>query len=247
MNANPKQATKLMKVNKYFIQEKRHFVNYGNRAFLYQYLVHFNNSKYYKIHELPNNLGISGTLTIGHEIHLSQLIPKIAICDLKRLILNSQKVFFEDFKFLTSSENLKELELHSSIIYYKNGEIVPYEIILDSIPSLFSLQMDYDPKRKMPEAFIKKIFASNLAKLSLRSLSANFGFEEFLTLVAKEKPKLDISLDFKNGHLVRQRINEYIETLCTTGLTESCPPNFKSGCNTVALKKLRNAYRQRNH
>uniref|UniRef100_A0A914PNY3 Uncharacterized protein n=1 Tax=Panagrolaimus davidi TaxID=227884 RepID=A0A914PNY3_9BILA len=142
MNANPRQATKLMKVNKYFIQEKRPFVNYGNRVFLYQYLVRFNNSKtYYKIHELPNNLGISGTLTIGHEIHLSQLIPKIAICDLKRLILNSQKVFFEDFKCLTSSDNFKELELHSTIIYYKNGEIVPYEIILDSIPSLYSLQM----------------------------------------------------------------------------------------------------------
>uniref|UniRef100_A0A914QG88 Uncharacterized protein n=1 Tax=Panagrolaimus davidi TaxID=227884 RepID=A0A914QG88_9BILA len=101
----------------------------------------FKNGNELKIEELPKNSGISGILTINQEILLPQLIQNIVVCDLNALILKSQKMFFYQFKFLTSSGSFKELEFHSTIVCYSNREIVPYEIILDSIPSLCSLQL----------------------------------------------------------------------------------------------------------
>uniref|UniRef100_A0A914QDU6 Uncharacterized protein n=1 Tax=Panagrolaimus davidi TaxID=227884 RepID=A0A914QDU6_9BILA len=138
------------------------------------------NGNEFKTEKLPKNFGISGILTINHEILLSQLIPKIVVCDLNALILKSRKIFFDHFKFLTSSENLKELELHSTIVCYRNREIVPYEIILDPIPSLRSLQMNCIVRKNITEEFIEKFSETKLEKLSLCQLPDSFQFEKFL-------------------------------------------------------------------
>uniref|UniRef100_A0AC35FPH2 Uncharacterized protein n=1 Tax=Panagrolaimus sp. PS1159 TaxID=55785 RepID=A0AC35FPH2_9BILA len=140
----------------------------------------FENGYKFKMGEFPNKFSISGILTINHEILLPQLIPKIVVCDLNALILKSQKIFFDHFKFFTSSENLKELELHSTIVCYRNHQPVPYENILDSIPSLRSLQLNCVIKKNITEDFIEKFSETKLEKLSLCELPPSFQFEKFL-------------------------------------------------------------------
>uniref|UniRef100_A0A914PF41 DUF38 domain-containing protein n=1 Tax=Panagrolaimus davidi TaxID=227884 RepID=A0A914PF41_9BILA len=188
----------------------------------------FENGNEFKIEKLPNNFGISGILTIEHEILLPQLIPKIIVCDLNALILKSRKIFFDHFKFLTSSENLKELELHSTIVCYRNREIVPYEIILDSIPSLRSLQMNCIVRKNITEEFIEKFSETKLEKLSLCELPISFQFEKFLDAMRWESPGLDIHFDFKRSFLMYEKINIFIGKLLVSKECHCYPPFFEA-------------------
>uniref|UniRef100_A0A914PWA7 Uncharacterized protein n=1 Tax=Panagrolaimus davidi TaxID=227884 RepID=A0A914PWA7_9BILA len=142
-NANPKQAIKLSKFKKYFIQEKCPFIYLGDYIHIYKDIVEFYNQeqKNYKINEIPNNLGIGiQTFHVYFDNLLPQLISKILICDLKRLQISScVKLSFDDFKFLTSSKSFLELYLYGKVVD-KDGT-VPYETLLDNVPSLRHFSM----------------------------------------------------------------------------------------------------------
>uniref|UniRef100_A0A914P0V1 Uncharacterized protein n=1 Tax=Panagrolaimus davidi TaxID=227884 RepID=A0A914P0V1_9BILA len=203
-NATEKQALKLMKTNKYFIREKCPFIYFDDYFVLTQNFVHQTHSTpkamYYRIEELPNNLGISGTLNVQHENLLSQFISKCIIFDLKCLNFNwlkNVKISYNDFKFLTSSGRLEKLDLGPTNVTSKNGEIIPYESLLDHTPALRRLCLEYNRYLILSQKFIEKICASNLEKFEVFKLPKNFEREAFLAYLAKKKPNLRVLLHFK--------------------------------------------------
>uniref|UniRef100_A0A914Q1I8 Uncharacterized protein n=1 Tax=Panagrolaimus davidi TaxID=227884 RepID=A0A914Q1I8_9BILA len=202
-NATEKQVLKLMKTNKYFIREKCPFIYFGVRVSLTQNFVHQilsdTNVMNYRIEELPNNLGISGALYIQHENLLSQFNSKCIIFDLKCLYFINQwwkieKISYDDFKVLTSSGRLKTLDLGPTIVTSNNGEIVPYESLLDHTPSLRYLYLKYNNYLQLSQKFIEKICASNLEGFTISHFPKNFKREAFLANLAKKKPNLRVCL-----------------------------------------------------
>uniref|UniRef100_A0A914Q9P8 Uncharacterized protein n=1 Tax=Panagrolaimus davidi TaxID=227884 RepID=A0A914Q9P8_9BILA len=146
-NANPKQALKLMKLNKYFIQENCPFIYIGNNTFVSENGgIRTSNYTNEMIYKLPNNLGINGILRVHEDstdidTHIRLLFDKIIFFDLKCLILHVKKFKYDHFKTLISFGKLKELVLHDTIFISKNDEIIPYETLLDDLPSLRTLVM----------------------------------------------------------------------------------------------------------
>uniref|UniRef100_A0A914R020 Uncharacterized protein n=1 Tax=Panagrolaimus davidi TaxID=227884 RepID=A0A914R020_9BILA len=203
-NATEKQALKLMKTNKYFIREKCPFIYFDDYFVLTQNFVHQTHSTpkamYYRIEELPNNLGICGTLHIQHENLLSHFISKCVMFDLKCLNFNwtkNVKISYNDFKVLTSSGRLEKLDLGPTIVTSKNGEIIPYESLLNHTPALRRLCLEYNHYLKFSQKFIEKICASNLEKFEVFKLPINFKREALMSYMAKKKPNLRVLLYFK--------------------------------------------------
>uniref|UniRef100_A0A914NXN5 Uncharacterized protein n=1 Tax=Panagrolaimus davidi TaxID=227884 RepID=A0A914NXN5_9BILA len=206
-NSTEKQTLKLMKTSKYFIREKCPFIYFGNDVLLTQNYVHqaFSppNVMNYTIKELPHNLGISGTLTIQKENLLSQFISKCVIFDLKDLTFvnnywwKTGKISYDDFKVLTSSGRLEKLILCKTIVTSNNGEIIPYESLLDHTPALRYLCLNYNEDLELSQKFIDKICASNLKVFGVYQLPENFEREALLANFAKKKTNLRVLLHFK--------------------------------------------------
>uniref|UniRef100_A0A914QD32 Uncharacterized protein n=1 Tax=Panagrolaimus davidi TaxID=227884 RepID=A0A914QD32_9BILA len=148
-------------------------------------------------------------------------------------------------KFLISSGKVKRLELHSSSVINENDGI--YEDLLDLIPSLRDLQLNYNPTRKFSPKFVEKICGSNLKEFNINELTEDFNYEEFLNSL-KKKPKLDIHLYFLKS-VNCKKIHTYIDKLLSAaGLTDIYPPyiqRFHPGIDwnrLNALERLRRKY-----
>uniref|UniRef100_A0A914QIK7 Uncharacterized protein n=1 Tax=Panagrolaimus davidi TaxID=227884 RepID=A0A914QIK7_9BILA len=270
-NATPKQALKLMKCNKYFIQAKCPFNYLGDVGVLHKNCIElykkikvtkkisigWKEIPLFEMDQLPDNLGLCGTLRVYNEVLLPEFISKIVISNLKCLYLYEQKILFDDFKFLTVE--LEELGLNLTAIVSNNGEIIPYQNLLDHLPSLRCLNLEYDPSNRLSKKLAERICLSNLKILTLYNLSANFKFQALLTFMAKKKPNLFIKLFFTYFYPYVGKINAYIGKLITSGIPNSCPPffqmehyyeeNYRKCLNKkrlIALDKLRNEYHQRN-
>uniref|UniRef100_A0AC35F8V1 Uncharacterized protein n=1 Tax=Panagrolaimus sp. PS1159 TaxID=55785 RepID=A0AC35F8V1_9BILA len=120
-------------------------------------------------------------------------MSKTVACELENLILKAQQISFDGFKFLISSGKIKRLELYNSNVIKGNDEIVPYEDLLDLIPSLRTLELNYNPTRKFSPKFAEKNCFSNLENFKINELTKDFDFEEFLNSL-KRKPKININL-----------------------------------------------------
>uniref|UniRef100_A0A914QTT3 Uncharacterized protein n=1 Tax=Panagrolaimus davidi TaxID=227884 RepID=A0A914QTT3_9BILA len=229
-NAILKQTVKLMKLNKFFLQEKFELFYLGDKTSVYQLnnnsvRISVNGENHYSIDELPNILGVSRYLLIYTDNVLPRLISKIIICDLKYLLLTLLRISFNDFKFLTSSVNFKKLLLNRAIVFSKNDEIVPYECLLDHVPYLQELRLSHILSSEISKVFIEKICSSNMKKLAFSDIDEKFEFESILASL-KKKPNLDVHLSFHNPELVLERIDKYVDKLLASGLTKFCPPSF---------------------
>uniref|UniRef100_A0A914QB32 Uncharacterized protein n=1 Tax=Panagrolaimus davidi TaxID=227884 RepID=A0A914QB32_9BILA len=202
-NSTEKRTLKLMKTNKYFIRKKCPFIYLGDRVRLTQNLVHQifsqTNIKSYRIEELPNNLGICGTLYIREKNLLSQFISKCVLYDLKCIFFTNhywinEKFSYDDFNVLTSSGGLEKLGLGNTIVTSNTGRIIPYESLLDHTPALRSLCLEYNNYLKLSQKFIEKICASNLEKFTVYKLPENFETKAFLANMANKKPQLRVHL-----------------------------------------------------
>uniref|UniRef100_A0A914PXT2 DUF38 domain-containing protein n=1 Tax=Panagrolaimus davidi TaxID=227884 RepID=A0A914PXT2_9BILA len=182
---------------------------------------------------------------------LPQLMSKTVACELEYLILKAQRIPFDGFKFLISSGKVKRLELHSSNVINENDEIVPYEDLLDLIPSLRTFELNYNPTRKFSPKFVEKICDSNLEDFNINELTEDFDFEEFLNSL-KKKPKLNINLYFLKS-VNCEKIHAYIDKLLAAGLTDIYPPSvfgFHPGMDWNrhnALESLRMQYNLRHY
>uniref|UniRef100_A0A914PKN7 Uncharacterized protein n=1 Tax=Panagrolaimus davidi TaxID=227884 RepID=A0A914PKN7_9BILA len=224
-NANPKQAIKLSKLNKYFIQEKCPFIYIEDHAYIDSDSITFWNQEYkkYKINEIPNNLGIGISCFVRYDNLLPQLISKILVCNLKRLHISPDaKVSFNDFKFLTSSKSFFELDLHGKVVD-KDG-IVPYETLLENVPSLRTFFISRLSPLQLTKRFFDKFCASNLEILFLCYLTKFFDVEPFLNSM-KKKPNLHIHLRFEKS-VDPGNVNAYIDKIVAAGIPDSCPPHF---------------------
>uniref|UniRef100_A0A914QHF3 Uncharacterized protein n=1 Tax=Panagrolaimus davidi TaxID=227884 RepID=A0A914QHF3_9BILA len=255
-NGTPKQTLKSMNVIKYLIPKICPFTYFG-KGYYDVSLDENSLSAYARIvfNELPNNLGISGKLSVHDGNALPKLISKIIVCDIKYLCLRTPRISYIAFKFLTSSGKLKELELKKTIVTLENGDIVPYETLLENTPKLRVLNITYDPRKRLSKNVVQKICELNLEKLVLDDLTGCFKLESFLAAIAKKKPNLDIHLHFECCFNAHRNIYSYMGKLVSAGLPASFPPHFEFNykyfstlCNVVRLKayeNLRNEYRQR--
>uniref|UniRef100_A0A914Q4A2 Uncharacterized protein n=1 Tax=Panagrolaimus davidi TaxID=227884 RepID=A0A914Q4A2_9BILA len=244
-NAYPKPAIKLSKLNKYFIQEKCPFIYIRENVHIYKDNVTFWNPgpKEYKIKEIPNNLGIGKTFRVYFENLVPQLISKIVICDLKYLYISpSAKLSFDDFRFLTSSKSFSELSVYGKVVD-KDG-IIPYETLLDNVPSLRHFFISRLSPLQLTNNFFEKFCASNLEMLSLYDLTKFFDVEAFLNSM-KKKPNLFIHFHFEKS-VAPRNVNAYIDKLVAADKLVSRPPYFNYGFldaeRRSQLQNLQNAF-----
>uniref|UniRef100_A0AC34FCG2 Uncharacterized protein n=1 Tax=Panagrolaimus sp. ES5 TaxID=591445 RepID=A0AC34FCG2_9BILA len=150
-NAPPRQSLKLMKVCKYFKHKNfpfftvRKIENINHNVWEYWTL----DGKKYEVdglENLPNNLWITKKIRLYRCLDLPTLFRKITVCDIKYLILHdcSPTILFQDFKLLTSSGNVEEFALYGSVVKYENGDAVPFEAILECLPSIVSMTLNID-------------------------------------------------------------------------------------------------------
>uniref|UniRef100_A0AC35FTJ5 Uncharacterized protein n=1 Tax=Panagrolaimus sp. PS1159 TaxID=55785 RepID=A0AC35FTJ5_9BILA len=264
-NATPKQIIKSMNVIKYFIPKECPFTYFGNENFDECAFLDENNLTIYTsggikyiLNDLPKNLGISGKLSVLNGMALPILISKIIVCDIKILCLCTPRITFGEFKFLTASGKLKELELIKTIIIWENGIIVPYEILLGHTPYLRFLKMTYNPQKRLSKKIVEKICELNLEILVLDRLTDDFKLESFLVVVAKKKPNLDIHIRFLCSVNTFRNINLYMDKVISSGFPASFPPHIDfcymvfqphvdcCCCNfhREAYENVRKAYRQ---
>uniref|UniRef100_A0AC35EVN6 Uncharacterized protein n=1 Tax=Panagrolaimus sp. PS1159 TaxID=55785 RepID=A0AC35EVN6_9BILA len=178
-NATPKQIIKSMNVIKYFLPKKCPFTYFGNEnfneyAFLNENTLLVCTPQHIecKLNDIPNNLGISGKLSVWDGRALPKLISKIIVCDIKCLHLYAPRISYSAFKFLTASGKLKELELKKTIVTLKNGFVVPYEILLENTPNLrkkpnldIRLYFEYSVNtRQNINLYMDKVISAGLAK-----------------------------------------------------------------------------------
>uniref|UniRef100_A0A914PSB4 FBD domain-containing protein n=1 Tax=Panagrolaimus davidi TaxID=227884 RepID=A0A914PSB4_9BILA len=153
-NAIPEQTLKLMKVCKYFLYKKfplnyvaniDGFSNFGQPTLEYYQKVGNNFVKFevVSLNDIPNNLCIGGEMELRNHLNfVISLIPKIFACELKCLIFYYlTNIEYAHFKLLTLFGKVEKLALIESTIIYNNGEIVPYENLLDHVPVLQRLKL----------------------------------------------------------------------------------------------------------
>uniref|UniRef100_A0A914PIL8 Uncharacterized protein n=1 Tax=Panagrolaimus davidi TaxID=227884 RepID=A0A914PIL8_9BILA len=247
--ASPKKALKLMKLNKFFLQEKCPFIHFGGLTIFRDSVIPeflASKQKTYPINNLPNNIGIGDALILRllfKAEYLSHFISKIIICDIKQLICYKLRILYDEFKFLTSSGKVKKVELEETFVTSKKDEIISYAELLGLVPSLTHLKLDYYDDA-ISQKFVEKICASNLERLELCRLTDEFDFEEFLTSM-KRKPNLEISLNFLKS-VNGKKIDAYIDKLVAAGIPDSYPPYLRgsSSQNGFSLNRLRQIYQK---
>uniref|UniRef100_A0A914P881 Uncharacterized protein n=1 Tax=Panagrolaimus davidi TaxID=227884 RepID=A0A914P881_9BILA len=242
-NANPKQAVELMRVNKYFLQREFRFKDYGKLTVV--------DNMFHVYTWDDRNVAITGELRIKDSYgyyFFYRLVCNTVLCDLRCLVLNIRYMDYEDFKFLTSSGNLKDLSMKGLSKIRNNGKIVPSEIILDHTPLLRKLTIIDVATSIMSSKFVEKILESDLQRLVLFRFPKAFDFELMLTSLRK-KPTLCIILFF-DKHYRRNKVNAYIDKLIAENVTDSLTPYFETPCSEIseirkkALDKLRSNFLQ---
>uniref|UniRef100_A0AC34FKH0 Uncharacterized protein n=1 Tax=Panagrolaimus sp. ES5 TaxID=591445 RepID=A0AC34FKH0_9BILA len=134
---------KLMQVCKYFRhKEFPYFVVKDITAFddtFYYTLLNRESHEWESIEEIPEKLWITNSIStdLPPEFKfISQLVPKIAVCEAKKIILEYENITIDEFKVLCSS-SVKKIKLKRiNIDGDENVEVVPLEMILDSVPNV---------------------------------------------------------------------------------------------------------------
>uniref|UniRef100_A0A914YMK8 Uncharacterized protein n=1 Tax=Panagrolaimus superbus TaxID=310955 RepID=A0A914YMK8_9BILA len=67
---------------------------------------------------------------------LSSMIPKIEKCNLRSLNIFRQRLTFDEYLFLTSSGDLKHLELSFCTISHSDGTLVTFDQLFINCPEL---------------------------------------------------------------------------------------------------------------
>uniref|UniRef100_A0A914PFM7 Uncharacterized protein n=1 Tax=Panagrolaimus davidi TaxID=227884 RepID=A0A914PFM7_9BILA len=92
---------------------------------------------------------------------------------------------------------METLCLGHTIVTSNNGEIIPYETLLDHTPALQYFSLKYNQYLQLSQKFFEKICASNLKEFEVFELPENFERETLLANFAKKKPNLRVLLHFK--------------------------------------------------
>uniref|UniRef100_A0A914YUP9 Uncharacterized protein n=1 Tax=Panagrolaimus superbus TaxID=310955 RepID=A0A914YUP9_9BILA len=259
----PRQALKLMQMNKYFIYNE--FPYFCIQDLVSPFIE--NNDEWFikrlngewesgiEFNDLPNNIWLTDSLIIDKINFIPQLLSKIIVFDIKELSLTSKNDYetmhFSDFKILTSNGfNLIQRVYFTKIIILDeiNDEIVPFDEILDQLPNVTFLSLNCKYLQSNASKIIPKLILSKLQRLILIKVPDSFDFETLLNAL-KEKPDLYVRLNFKDVLSMNycSQLQQFIDKIIDTGLTEYFPPRFDfpgiTHESSDALKKLRRKYK----
>uniref|UniRef100_A0A914Y9J6 Leucine-rich repeat domain-containing protein n=1 Tax=Panagrolaimus superbus TaxID=310955 RepID=A0A914Y9J6_9BILA len=137
----------------------------------------------FDLKRLEKSLWITEGLFLEHweasfeSILIDSLLPKLVVCDIYLLHLTFQNISFEQFQILTAAGNVTKLNLRNSLIKDKNGDNVPLEDILETIPKIENLTLDgYTNSFVCHQNAAKKVPLS-LQLLTVQQSDENFNFE----------------------------------------------------------------------
>uniref|UniRef100_A0A914Q5E1 Uncharacterized protein n=1 Tax=Panagrolaimus davidi TaxID=227884 RepID=A0A914Q5E1_9BILA len=128
----------------------------------------------------------------------------------------------------------------------EKDEIVPYETLLENVPSLRLFSLSRLSPLQLTNNFYEKFCVSNLETLDLWDLTKFFDIEPFLNSMKKKKPNLHIYFHFEIS-VDPEKVNAYIDKLvAAAGIPDSRPPyftyDFIDAIRRSQLENLHKAY-----
>uniref|UniRef100_A0A914QYN9 F-box domain-containing protein n=1 Tax=Panagrolaimus davidi TaxID=227884 RepID=A0A914QYN9_9BILA len=155
------------------------------------------------------------------------LIPKIAVCDIRILHLD-KPISYDDFKFLTASGNVKELNIWESI-KYSNGDPVYIDKIFECVPKVTDIWF-YSEMSVFDFDFINTLENIDASKLECFTL-LTISFSHFLlfTKFMDKNPHVKYRLYFNDGSLSPEEtkaIEKYMQRIIDAGITKYPPPDI---------------------
>uniref|UniRef100_A0A914QFM5 DUF3822 family protein n=1 Tax=Panagrolaimus davidi TaxID=227884 RepID=A0A914QFM5_9BILA len=235
INAKPKMSLKLMKCCKYFQHfpefpffvvkkfeitpdETLLFITLDKKEHFYESLEEFENSN-------TKNLWITEHFYADEVSNLiSRLIPKIAVCDFKRLSLFDQKITFDEFRFLTDSEKLKYLDLFDTIITFENGNPVFIDTLFKSLPNVKEINYHNHEVPIFSNDFVYTFKDINVPKLEYFNLNMiSFSYFVLFTKFMDKNPNIKYIFEFLPNSLSTEEtktIEKYVQEVIDSGITE---------------------------
>uniref|UniRef100_A0A914Q9Z7 Uncharacterized protein n=1 Tax=Panagrolaimus davidi TaxID=227884 RepID=A0A914Q9Z7_9BILA len=156
-NAKPKAALKLMQICKYFQHQEFPFfvvkeLILGNRwryRTLPGYPLKPKNYVTGKFCDQPFDVWVAESLSLAmsswskvlYDDCWGQMLPKLAVHDVKCLSFDHVSITFREFKVLNDGGKVSSLNLKSAFIRDESHEIVPLENLFECLPNLKDLEM----------------------------------------------------------------------------------------------------------
>uniref|UniRef100_A0A914QSA1 FBD domain-containing protein n=1 Tax=Panagrolaimus davidi TaxID=227884 RepID=A0A914QSA1_9BILA len=202
-----------------------------------------NNLIWQSADEVPNNLWITGTIfsdqvsmfftssfffdhVLNESSFMSKIIPKIVVCDVKKLELHGQDLSLKEYEFLTASGMIEDFIFPSTLIKEENGKNVYMETILECLPNVKSVLLSVQIPSFSSVAKAEKICLQKLEKFVLRSVPHDFNFEAMLVFMTKHK-YADIRLNVSQGTSnfpYMSNLQKYVDQVVQEGSIQHPPP-----------------------
>uniref|UniRef100_A0AC34GUU6 Uncharacterized protein n=1 Tax=Panagrolaimus sp. ES5 TaxID=591445 RepID=A0AC34GUU6_9BILA len=213
--ANPKLSLKLMKASKdfcfnqfpYFPIKRLQISDNDERngiEWFYEKLdKEFGDGDGSNFDAIPHKLWITKKLNIcDYSNGLLQIIPKIAVFDLKKMYLTFLNIFFDDFSKFMSLGSTKYLRLWGVKMTFENGDVVPFDKIIETLTNVESLSFECDIPPFSAQA-IQNLSSvrvpANLNEISLEVERATFDLDVFEKFIACH-PKVRFIIQFDDDH-----------------------------------------------
>uniref|UniRef100_A0A914Q8Q5 Uncharacterized protein n=1 Tax=Panagrolaimus davidi TaxID=227884 RepID=A0A914Q8Q5_9BILA len=224
-NSNPKVYEKMIQTCKYFFVKYPRLVVHGltfNKKFKWHT---WNNQK--RVHfrgAISNKIWVVDEIDVDFDNYyryvLSSFISNIIQCDIKKLRIDNQNIYYCEFLFL--SKNVEECSIFDCGVADDDGTIVMLENFLKALPKVTSFRLTFNlafPNitSKTVQEMVKLSHFSNLTRFSLSKVPDIFDMESFYVYIkGNEKTKIWLSFDNLASEDYKNRlqaiINENVET-----------------------------------
>uniref|UniRef100_A0AC34FDI6 DUF38 domain-containing protein n=1 Tax=Panagrolaimus sp. ES5 TaxID=591445 RepID=A0AC34FDI6_9BILA len=232
-NAKSKMALKLMKCNKYFQHsEFPYFVvrsarYYGDedvwRLFRLDSELHIHEG----LESIQKMFWITQCISVYRlSTSVSNLISKIAVCDIKYLELKNQNILFDEFKFLTSSGTVETLYFLETTIKDENGQRVFIDQFFKLLPNVKDFSIIEHGTDLFSPNFINIVAEINTTKLKRICLAeiSYLDYERF-SFFMKKNPHIFYELAIHETSVEEIRaLEKYVQEIIDNGVTEFPPP-----------------------
>uniref|UniRef100_A0AC34GTK8 Uncharacterized protein n=1 Tax=Panagrolaimus sp. ES5 TaxID=591445 RepID=A0AC34GTK8_9BILA len=204
MNAPPRLSLKLMQASKYFcFKEFPYFVVKELIYFAYSWKFRQGKGGFQilDLESLSKPLWITSSFDSGtfkDEKLVSNILSKIAVCDIKNLSLFDQIITWNEFQKLSSSGIIESIDFSGSDVKYDHGNIVPLDEIIKLLPKLEYIYCDNSLSTitiQSTQKFIDLLNPSTLKSIIMRDIPESFDFNLFAKFI-DANPSIDFWLDF---------------------------------------------------
>uniref|UniRef100_A0A914PYZ9 Uncharacterized protein n=1 Tax=Panagrolaimus davidi TaxID=227884 RepID=A0A914PYZ9_9BILA len=184
-----------------------------------------------KLINTPFQLWITELLNINDDANSAKhLIPHIYKCDAEDMDLFNQFLTVDEFEFLTRKVLGPSF---LTCISDKNGELVPFEKILESLPQIQSIIYFFmDDGRDVTPDTVKKIVEMEHVKkfnrMALHDIPSNFDFDAFSEFMLENK-QISFLLVFDNQTMTEEymvKVKAFAEKLKTENYGNHSRPDI---------------------